>query len=355
MIELAEVLRRHWPAYEAKYRQRLLPSHRAAVGAILSCRTPQRGGQVYGCRHCPHVHFAYHSCHHRACPKCGHAQATDWIARQQIKLLPVPYFLVGFTVPQALRGFIRSHQKLMYGLMFSESSATLQEIAAHPRYLGAELGMLGVLHTWGRQLIYHPHLHYVVPGAGLTPDGLRWLRVKDRDYFLTQSVLARRFRNRLRLRLEAEHQDLLKQIPALVWRQNWVVDVAPVGSGHAVLKYLSAYVYRTALSSQRIVADDERGVTFTYRDSQDNQWKLTTVSGEEFLRRFLQHILPRGFQRVRYFGWSAPAAKARWQRILALLDWSLPPLPPPTPTPVPTCPKCQVPMIWIARLARAPP
>ena len=354
MIELAEILRRHWPAYQAKFGDAILPSHRAAVAAILSCRTAQRGGQLYRCAECQHEHYAYHSCHHRACPKCGHDQTTEWIARQQTRLLPVPYFLLTFTVPEGLRALIRSHQKIFYTLLFAQSAATLQEIAAHPKHLGAELGFLGVLHTWSRQLIFHPHIHYVVPGGGLSSDGLCWMRVKNPDFFLPIKVLARRFRNRLRQVLEKDHQDLLKQIPAQVWRQEWIVDAQPVGSGQSALKYLAAYVYRTALGAQRLVGEHEGQVTFTYRDSEDGQRKLATVAAEEFIRRFLQHILPAGFQRVRYFGWWSAAAKKRWQRLLTLLDWRAPERPLPD-TWLLLCPQCQKPMQWVKSLPRAPP
>ena len=355
MIPLAEVFRRHWPAYEKKFASRLPPSHRAAVAAILSCRTPQRGGQLYRCD-CGQIHYAYHSCNHRACPQCGHSDATQWIARQQVKLLPVPYFLVTFTVPEGLRAVIRSHQKIFYARLFSQSAATLQEIAANPRHLGAEPGMLGVLHTWSRQLIYHPHLHYIIAGAGLSADQLRWIRVKNPDYFLPTRVLARRFRNRLRHVLQREHPQIHSQIPGACWRQDWVVDVQPVGSGQGALKYLSAYVHRTALSSQRLIRDQAGQITFNYRDSPSGQTRLATVSAQEFLRRFLQHVLPRGFQRVRYFGWWSAAAKQKWQRILALLDWQPPPPQPSTLNPQPVlCPQCQQPMRCVGRLARAPP
>lgn len=351
MIPLAEVLRRHWPAYEEQFGSRLLPSHRTAVTAILSCRTPARGGQRYRCA-CGREHYAYHSCGHRACPQCGHDDTEQWIEKQKTKLLPVPYFLVTFTVPEGLRAIIRSHQKVLYHQLFAQSSGALLDVALSK--LGIELGLLGVLHSWSRQLTFHPHVHYVVPGGGLSPDGLCWVRIKE-DYFLPTKVLALRFKNRLRQQLERAHQDLLKQVPAKVWRQDWVVDIQPVGSGEAVLKYLSAYVYRTALGAQRIVKDEHGHITFTYRESNSGPTRLSTVSAFEFLRRFLQHVLPRGFQRVRYFGWLSPAAARRWTRLQTLLDWR-PATPPAKPTlPPPLCPVCQVPMRWIGRIARGPP
>lgn len=351
MVLLAEVLRRHWPAYEAKFGERIPASHRAAVKAITRCRTPALGGRLYRCD-CGREHYAYHSCGHRACPQCGHDDATAWIERQKTRLLPVPYFLVTFTVPEGLRPIIRSHQKLLYHQLFTQSSRALMDVALSK--LGRELGLLGVLHTWTRQLIFHPHVHYVVPGGGLTPDHLRWVRIKE-DYCLPQRVLALRFKHRLRRWLEEHQQALLKRIPAQVWKQDWVVDIEPVGSGEAALKYLAAYVYRTALGSQRIVKDEAGRITFTWRESQSSQTKLCTVTAQEFLRRFLQHVLPRGFQRVRYFGWLAPAAAQRWTRLQTLLDWKPPALPPPTPTAPPHCPVCQKPMHFILRLARGPP
>jgi Putative transposase/Transposase zinc-binding domain len=356
VIELADVLARHWPAYEQRFGNKLLPSHRAAVRAILSCRTPQLGGQTYRCADCGHTHYAYHSCGHRACPKCGNAEAADWNARQQTRLLPgIAYFLVTFTVPAELRTVIRSHQKELCALLFRESAAPLQEVAAKPKYLGAQLGMLGVLHTWSRQLVYHPHVHYVVAGAGLSADGLRWKRVASDKFFLPQKVLARRFRNRLRRALALDYPDAYRQIPAAVWRADWVVDCLAVGSGQAALKYLAAYVYKTALSSARILADDERGVTVRFRRSDDGRWQTLPLAPAEFLRRFLQHVLPRGFQRVRCYGWLAPAAKEKWRRIEALLDWKRPEPPPSQPLPVPECPRCRKPMALVERLPRAPP
>jgi hypothetical protein len=352
VIALAEVLRRHWPDYQARFGSKIPASHRAAVVAILSCRTPARGGELYRCA-CGQFHYAYYSCGHRACPQCGQDDATAWIQRQKSRLLPVPYFLVTFTVPEGLRQVIRSHQRIFYGLLLNQSAGALSDVALSK--LGIQLGMLGVLHTWSRQLIYHPHVHYIVPGGGLTPDGLRWKRVQDPAFLLPAKVLGLRFRNRLRQWLEANHQDLLRQIPAKVWRVDWVVDVQPVGSGQSALKYLAGYVYRTALGAQRIVRDDAHGITFTYRDSQDGQSKLTTVRAHEFLRRFLQHVPPEGFQRVRHFGWLSPAAKRRWQRIHTLLDWRAAQLPPVPPRPPPLCPSCNKPMQRIGRLPRAPP
>jgi hypothetical protein len=350
---LAEVLRRHWPAYEQKFGARLLPSHRRAVQAICSCRTAALGGQLFGCD-CGRREFVYHSCNHRACPQCGHADATQWLDRQRRRLLPVPYYLVTFTVPAQLRALIRSHQKIFYSLLLQESAGALLDVGRDHKDLGADLGCLAVLQTWTRDLRFHPHVHCVVPAGGLSADQLRWVRPKHHDYFLPQGALAMRLRTRLKEALQRHHPQLFRQIPPLVWTLNWVADVQPVGSGEPALKYLAAYVYRTAFSADRILADDGQHVTFAYRDSEGRPQTLR-LTAERFLHRFLQHVLPSGLQRVRYFGWLSPAAKARFQRIAALLDWRAPTTQLDIKSAPPECPCCKKPMLLIGRLPRPPP
>jgi predicted RNA-binding Zn-ribbon protein involved in translation (DUF1610 family) len=355
VIALAEVLARHWPEYQRQFGADILPSHQRAVQCILKCRTSALGGEVYRCPDCGKDRYVFHSCNHRACPQCGNDDATEWIERQKLKLLPVPYYLVTFTVPEGLRAWLRSHQKLGYAMLLRQSAATLTDVASQPKYLGGEIGCLSVLHTWGRQLQFHPHVHCVVPAGGLREDGLRWMRPKSPDFFLPQAVLADRFRNRLKNELGDEHPQELAQIPAGVWKQKWVVDVQPVGSGEGALKYLSAYVYRTALGSQRILSDQGDRITFKYKDSESTQWSTLNLSAMEFIRRFLQHVLPKGFQRVRHYGWLSPAAKMRWERILALLDWK-PPQAAQLPKPQPhRCATCGTALLWVATLERGPP
>jgi hypothetical protein len=353
MIPLAEVLRRHWPEYQRQFGAAILPSHQRAVQCILNCRTAAMGGEVYRCPDCGRDHYVFHSCNHRACPQCGNADATEWIERQKLKLLPVPYYLVTFTVPEGLRPWLRSHQKLGYALLLRESAATLQDVASQPKYLGGETGCLSVLHTWGRQLQFHPHVHCVVPAGGLREDGLRWMRPRSPDFFLPQPVLAARFRNRLKRELFVKHPEEFAQMPAGVWKEKWVVDVQPAGSGEGALKYLSAYVYRTALGSQRILSEEGGRIRFKYKESGSQQWNTLTVGAMEFIRRFLQHVLPKGFQRVRHYGWLSPASKARWERILALLDWKASASHAVVSEPL--CRHCGGKLKWIATLERGPP
>lgn len=207
---------------------------------------------------------------------------------------------------------------------------------------------------WGRQLQYHPHVHYVVAGGGLTEDGSQWKRVKNTEFLLPEPVLAARFRSRMKQALQ-QRPALWAAVPSSAWGKGWVVDCLAVGSGESAVKYLAAYVVHTALTSRRIVRDKGGRVTFTYRESESGATKALTVEAEEFLRRFLQHVLPKGFPRVRYFGWLAPAAKKRRARIETLLRWKRPAPPGRKPVEPPECPRCRQPMVWVGRLPRGPP
>ena len=350
---LAGLLRVHWPAYVAKF-GRLIPDEaHAAVRAILRCRTAALGGQLYRCA-CGREHYAYHSCNHRACPRCGQDDAAAWLAQQRTRLLPVPYFLVTLTVPEQLREPIRAAMKLWYGALLKEGAGAVQDLAAQPKHLGAELGVTALLQTWTRDLRYHPHVHLLVPGGGLTADQLRWVRVKDPQFFLPQVKLAARFKGRLKAWLKDEQPDLLARVPAKVWWIKWVADLQPVGSGEAALKYLAAYLGRPPLHERQIETWDDQTVTFRYREN-GGTIQRGTVSATEFVRRFLQHVPPKGFQRVRHYGWLDGAARAKWERIRALLDWRAPALELPAPVPPPRCPGCGKVMGLMGSVARKPP
>ena len=351
-MRLADLLSAHWSAYLAKFGRLIPEEQRAAVRAILRCRTPALGGQHYRCA-CGREHFAHHSCNHRACPRCGQDDIAQWVAQQRTRLLPVPYFLVTFTVPEQLREPIRAAMKAWYGALLKESAAALQDLAANPKHLGAELGFTVMLQTWTRDLRYHPHVHLLVPGGGLTSNRLRWVRVKDPQFFLPQEKLASRFKGRLKSWLNEHEPELFKQVPAKVWWMKWVVDIQPVGSGEAALKYLANYLCQPPLREHQLERDTAEGVTFRYREN-NGTVKHCTVSGMEFVRRILQHVLPKGFQRVRHYGWRGAAAKTKWKRILALLDWRCPVLATPLPLSPPKCPSCGQSMFLIGTMPRAP-
>ena len=354
MVDVADIFRTVWPAYVAKFGRLIPPEQCAAARAIRRCRTPALGGQLYRCE-CGREHYTYHSCNHRACPKCGYEDNAQWLAAQQRRLLPVPYFLVTFTVPEELREPIRGATRLWYGALLRESAGALQDLAAHPKYLGAELGLVAVLQSWTRDLRYHPHVHVLVPGAGLSADGLRWLRLPYPQFLFPQDKLAARFKGRLKAWLKKEHPQLLAQVPPKVWWRDWVPDIQAVGSGVAALKYLAAYVSRGPLHPSRILSWDGINVRFRFRDGAGVE-QPCTLTATEFVRRLLQHVPPKGFQRVRHYGWLAGAATAKWQRILALLDWRAPPPPPASKKSPPVlCPGCGKPMRLIGTLARSPP
>ena len=262
------------------------------------------------------MRYSYHSCRNRHCPTCQHGQAQNWLAQQQELLLPVPYFLVTFTLPAELRAVARQHPRRLYGLLFRSSARAVQQLAADPRVLGGQIGMVGVLQTWTRDLRYHPHIHYLVPAGAFASAEGRWVRAKGR-FLVHGKPLAKLFRGKVRaglrqLRLEAG-------VPSETWRKPWVVDCRPVGKGQTALKYLAPYIFRVALSNNRIVGVTNDQVTFRYRAGETKKTKRCTVPAEEFMRRFLQHVLPRGFVKVRYFGLFSPGKRRVLAQVRELL------------------------------------
>ena len=277
----------------------MLPSHLASMRAIEQCRTEALGGHLYYCTDCDESWYSYHSCRNRHCPKCQQDAAQNWLEKQCDLLLPVPYFLVTFTLPQSLRSLARSQQKCVYNLLFRSAAQSLQQLAQDSRFVGGQIGMVGILQTWTRDLRYHPHVHFLVPGGGLSTDGERWLRAKN-HFFVHVKPLAKLFRGKMRAGLHKA--GLLSPIPDSVWRQPWVVDCRPVGKGESALKYLAPYVFRVALSNKRILKVEHDRVTFSYQNGETKQQRTCTLPVEAFIHRFLQHVLPRGFVKVRYYG-----------------------------------------------------
>ena len=309
MVELAEVFRQHGEAYRAKYGAQMLPSHRRAMQDIERCRTPALGGHVYTCPDCDETEYQYHSCRNRHCPKCQQDKAQRWLEGQQDLLLPVVYFLLTFTLPEELRPVARSHQRLVYGLLFRVSAEAIQQLGQDERWVGGQMGMLGVLHTWGRNLAYHPHVHYLVPGGGLGADG-RW-RPSRSNFLLPVKALSRLVRGKFRAALRRAEAAVYAAIPAGVWQADWVVHGQAVGNGLTAVKYLAPYIFRVAISNRRIIKMAEGKVTFRYRATESGKLRICTLPAEEFIRRFLQHVLPRRFVKVRYYGWLAMGQRKR--------------------------------------------
>ena len=305
-LELADIFRRYGNSYRQKYSTRMPSTHLKAMRAIEHCRTEALGGQVYRCPDCEQVQYSYHSCRNRHCPKCQNENAQAWLEKQQALLLPMPYFLLTFTVPAEFNTVARRYQSSFYDLLFKTSAAATQQLAQDPRFIGGLIGMVGVLHTWGRNLAYHPHIHYLVPAGGLAPDGTTWLAA-HRPFLLPVRALSRIFRGKLRDALRGTPYQ--KSIPSKVWQQEWVVHCEPVGSGLGALKYLAPYIFRVAISNNRILKLENERVTFRYRDTDSGVEKRCTLEAEEFIHRFLQHVLPRGFVKVRYYGLFSPGKR----------------------------------------------
>jgi hypothetical protein len=367
MTTLADIVRQYGPAYEEKYGDRMLPSHRRTLRDIVLCRTPALGGHLYYCAACDATHYQYHSCQNRHCPQCQHQLGEQWLARQHDLLLPVPYFMVTFTLPAALQEVARQHQNVVYNILFRASAEALQQLAEDPRYVGGQIGMVGVLHTWGRNLSYHPHVHYLVPGGGWSQSDGQW-RAARRNFFVPVKALSLLFRAKFRDALR--QTDWFDQVPPTVWQQDWVVHCQPVGKGMGALKYLAPYIFRVAISNRRILKATNGHVTFRYRASDTGRWRTCTLTADEFLRRFLQHVLPKGFVKVRYYGLFSPS----WRQPLAMIRASLTltaaaddldmacaalvPAAPLRPDVTVPCPQCGQPMRWVKRLrpsARCPP
>ncbi len=250
MTEVADIFRQHGPQYRDKFGDRILPSHLQAMRDIQRCRTEALGGHVYHCQKCDEIQYSYHSCRNRHCPKCQNGKAQEWLEKQQALLLPVPFFMFTFTLPAPLRKVARSNQSTFYNLLFRSSAAATQHLAGDPRFVGGQIGMLGALHTWGRNLAYHPHVHYLVPAGGMAPDGQNWLPGGE-NFLLPVKALSKIFRAKFRDALLKTN--FFDDIPKAVWKQDWVVHCKLVGDGRAAMKYLSAYIFRVAISNYRIL------------------------------------------------------------------------------------------------------
>ena len=300
MIEVADVFRRFAADYLSAHGASLLPSHRRAIEDILTCRTAALGGQVWRCEQCDTEMFSWHSCANRSCPKCHTTQTKEWLERRRAEMLPVPYFHVTVTVPAELREVLRAHQRDGYAVLMRASAAAIIELARDPRYVGGTVAVLAVLHTWTQQLNLHPHVHCLVSGGGISEDASTWHPAR-RKFLVPIKALDKLVRGKFRDLLRRKCPDLI--IPEAVWSKRWILHVTAWGDGEqAVLEYLARYVFRIALTNARIVDLDDETVTIQYRERKTGRRRTCRLSGDEFMRRFLQHVLPRGFHKVRYFG-----------------------------------------------------
>src|SRR5229473_1435899 len=326
-LEVADIFRRHGDAYRRAHEGQLGRVERRVMSAIELCRTAALGGHTEVCAECGLVRCAYNSCRNRHCPKCQGQARAEWLAARQSELLPAPYFHVVFTLPAAVAEIAFHNKARVYAILFRTAAETLRSIAADPKHLGAEIGLVAVLHTWGQNLHHHPHVHCVVPGGGPSPDGTRWIASRP-NFFLAVKPLARLFRRlfieRLTAASDAGSQNFFGDLASLVEpaafaaylvamrRISWVVYAKrPFGGPAQVLAYLGRYTHRVAIANSRLVALDEDHVTFTWKDYRQNgATKIMKLKADEFIRRFLLHTLPDGFHRIRHFGFMANGHRA---------------------------------------------
>ena len=328
-FEVADVFHRFGADYIAKYGATLLPEQRRVMLAIESCRTAALGGHVEACDACDHLRIAYNSCGNRHCPKCQSLERARWVEARSADLLPVPYFHVVFTLPSDIAHLALQNKKVVYDILFATTAKTLTTIAADPKHLGAHIGLLAILHTWGQALTHHPHLHCIVPGGGLSPDRSRWIRSRRKRFFVHVRVLSRLFR---RLFLEelkdafrrgklVFHGQLAHLADPVVFgrfiarqrKLKWVVYAKrPFGGPKRVLKYLGRYTHRVAISNHRITNISDSHVSIRWKDYKDHdREKILTPTIDEFIRRFLLHVLPSRFHRIRSYGFLANSCRAK--------------------------------------------
>jgi DNA-directed RNA polymerase subunit RPC12/RpoP len=325
-LELADVVRRFIDPYEEQFGPLMLPSHHRALQDIAACMTEAMGGEHYHCHECNEAFWIYHGCRNRSCPKCHGRQIAQWLKSRSAEVLPCRYFHLVATVPSELRNLFLRHQKTLYGLLMKTAAESVRDLAAEERFVGAEVGILAVLHTWTGQLHHHPHVHMLVTGGGVTADGTAWHEA-PKDFLVPVRKLSPMIAKRLAAALQKEHPELFEQIPDTLWRREWCSYCKPYGKGQdAVLNYLARYVFRVALTNRRLIAMDESHVTLRYKDHDTGQWKTERIEGVQFLRRFLFHVLPKGLHKVRYYGLWHPCKKDRQAQARLLLELTTAPV-----------------------------
>ncbi len=332
-LEVADIFRRYGPAWRSANAGYVSLGQLKVMSAIENCRTAELGGHVARCENeeCGHTQIAYNSCRNRHCPKCQGTAAREWLAGREKELLPVPYFHVVFTLPAKIADIAYQNKAAIYGILFKASAETMITIAADPKHLGARIGVLSVLHTWGSALTHHPHVHMIVPGGGISPDGTRWIACRP-NFFLAVRVLSVLFRRLVLEKLTAAHQAgelaffgkhasltnarAFAAYLAPLRNSKWVVYCKrPFGGPEEVLRYLARYTHRVAISNRRLISADDKGVTFKWKDyrleGEERYNKVMTLHPHEFIRRFLMHVLPAGFHRIRYYGFLTSQTRAR--------------------------------------------
>ncbi len=314
-MEMAKIFKDNVDEYLQKFGKKIPANHLKVIRAIINCRTPMMGGDVYYCENCGKYDYSYHSCRNRHCPKCQSNDSQEWLSKQMEKLLPVKYHFVTFTIPEELYFLCRSNQKLFYKIIFNAAAEALKTLLNDPKWAGGKHGFVGVLHTWTRQLLYHPHPHFIVPGGAFDVERNQWNKAQHK-FLVPVLALSDIFRAKFRDLLEKKNPQIFEQIPENIWKEKeFVTHSEPVGKGDKALEYLSNYVYRIAISNNRIIKYENGNVTFKYKPSGTNYYKYQTVTAIEFMRRFLQHVLPDGFHKIRYYGFLSAGGKKTFEKV----------------------------------------
>jgi hypothetical protein len=319
VVEVADIFRAAGPAYREANASALSQAQRRAMRDIEECRTEALGGQLQVCERCSERRYSYHSCRNRHCPKCQGHRTRRWLQKQRERLLPVPYYLLTFTLPAELRPIARSRPGLLYSILFKAAAASVLKLTADEKFLGATPGITGVLHTWTRAMLYHPHVHFLVTAGGLDPDGQSWREPKNPRFLVPGYALSVIFRAKVRDAFDKA--GLLRAVPKELWSSSkpWVVHVKHAGSGEKVLGYLARYVYRIAIANSRIETFDGNEVRFRYRDNRTGQLKHCILTVAAFIARFLLHVLPPHFTKVRHYGIFSPSRSDQLEQLLCLL------------------------------------
>ena len=343
MTTIKQIFERFGGQYQNRYGDKMPKVHQKTIESIVNCRSGHYGLTIYQCIACGKYHHVHRCCGNRHCPNCQYQKSRQWLDKPLHRRLCGHHFMITFTVPEQLRTFVRSHQRIGYAALFAASSQTLKKLAADEKYIGGDLpGFLGVLHTWGRQLQYHPHIHYIVPAGALSKKDQLW-HPCQRAFFLPVKAISKIFAAKFRDQII--NAGLYELIDSDIWQMDWVVNCQAVGCSTASLKYLSAYVFKVAISDSRIAKVENGQVFFRYRKPKSKRYRTICLDAAEFIRRFLQHVLPTGFMKIRYYGFLSPNCSVPLEKINALIQLAFgftlkEPVKQPEPLFQPTCSHC---------------
>jgi len=353
MTTIKDIFADYYNEYIYQFGTAMPQNHLKAVKAIINCRTETYGLNIYECQKCGKRHLVFRSCGNRHCPTCQNHKTRQWVEKQLQNQVPGHHFMITFTVPEQIRGFVRSNQSLCYSALFKSSSEAMKKLAADEKYMGGNLpGFFGVLHTWGRMMQYHPHIHYIAPGGAISKHDKKW-HPSRMDFYLPVKALSKLFK--AKFKDEMKKARFFDDIPNKVWQPDWNVNCQAVGNSEHSIKYLSRYVFKVAISNSRIVKVEDRQVFFKYRKPKTRRWRTAKLDVMEFIRRFLQHVLPTGFMKIRHYGFMHPSCSISLDEISARIelaygfnvktpDKKIEPLPPIT------CPDCGGILIYLGSI-----